>query len=112
MADHPKDLTKRQRYWLDHIRSCETSGQSMMQYASENGLAVHALYAGKKTLVDKGVLPRSKGRHFQQVSVAHAVVEPQSQWQIQLPNGVAIAFSGLVDAGTLATVLTATTALD
>ena len=31
---HLPALTKRQRYWLQHIRACEVSGKSMAEYAA------------------------------------------------------------------------------
>ncbi len=50
-------LTERQRYWLGHIQACETSGQSMAAYSAAQGISVQTMYAGKKTLVNKGILP-------------------------------------------------------
>ncbi len=61
------------------------------------------MYAGKKALVKKGVLPRTRRAQFQRAQVVDPV--RGGEWHIQLPNGVSIAFSGAVDAGTLTTVL-------
>ena len=61
------------------------------------------MYAGKKMLVNKGVLPSTRPTRFQRAQVVASVVG--SEWQIQLPNGVSVAFIGAVDAGTLTTVL-------
>jgi len=97
------ELTERQRYWLEHIRACEASGKSIAEYAAELGVKAHAMYAGKKKLVEKGILPRTHPVRFQQ---AHVVdMTGGSEWRIQLPNGVSVAFAGSVDARTLATVL-------
>ena len=96
-------LTEKQRYWLKHIRACEASGKRITEYATENGLGVRAMYDGKRALVKKGVLPRTHATRFQRAQMVDPVVS--SEWRIQLPNGVAVAFVGSVDAGALATVL-------
>jgi len=96
-------LTEKQRYWLKHIRACEASGKCITEYATENGLGVRAMYDGKRALVKKGVLPRTHATRFQRAQMVDPVVS--SEWCIQLPNGVAVAFVGSVDAGALATVL-------
>jgi len=96
-------LTERQRYWLEQIRACEASGKTVAEYAAEQGISAQALYAGKKLLVRKGVLPRTRALRFQRVQVAGIPVG--SEWRIQLPNGVSVFCSGEVDAGVLATIL-------
>ena len=102
MKRQTRPLTERQQYWLQHLRACDASGQSMKAYAQAQNLAIHDLYSWKKTLVKRGVLPRTRTARFQRVETAAAVA---SHWQVQLPNGVAISFAAAVDAGTLATVL-------
>ena len=77
--------------------------QSIAEYAADQGIDAKAMYAGKKALVKKGVLPRTRPTQFQRAQVVDPVMG--SEWHIQLPNGVSIAFSGAVDAGTLTTVL-------
>ena len=104
MSDARQKLTRRQRYWLAHIQSCETSGKSIAEYAAEQGFTARAMYAGKKTLVKKGVLPRTRPGRFQRAKVFSPPVVG-SDWRIQLPNGVLVVFSGTVDTGTLAAVL-------
>jgi len=103
-------LTERQRYWLKHIEACKQSGQTMADYAAEHGLTARAMYAGKKILVKKGVLPALRPARFQRVPVLEAPVS--SQWRVQLPNGVSVAFAGAVDAGSLATVLGAAASIE
>jgi hypothetical protein len=102
-------LTERQRYWLEQVRACEASGKTVAEYASEQGFSAQALYAGKKLLVRKGVLPRTRPLRFQRVQVAGVPVG--NEWRIQLPNGVTVSCSGAVDAGSLATVLSTAAAL-
>ena len=102
-------LTERQQYWLGQVRACEASGKAVAEYAVEQGLSAQAMYAGKKLLVRKGVLPRTRPPRFQRVQVAGAAVG--NEWRIQLPNGVSVFCCGAVDAGILATVLAAAAAL-
>jgi len=96
-------LTENQRHWLEHLRACEASGKGIAAYASEHGLDVKAMYAGKKVLVKKDILPRTRRSRFQRVQVKTPVAG--ATWRIQLPNGLSVAFSGSVDARTLNTVL-------
>ena len=103
-------LTDHQRHWLEHLRACEASGKGIATYAAEHGLDVKALYAGKKVLVKKGVLPRTRPSRFQRAQVKTTMTD--KAWRIQLPNGLSVAFSGAVDAGTLSTVLTTAAAID
>ena len=103
-------LTEHQRHWLEHLRACEASGKGIAAYASEHGIDAKAMYAGKKVLVKKGVLPRTRESCFQRAQVKGPVVG--NAWRIQLPNGLSVAFSGTVDARTLSTVLTTAAAVD
>ena len=96
-------LTEHQRKWLGRLQACEASGKSFTAYASEHGLPVRALYDAKKTLVKKGVLPRTQHKRFQRVQRATETAD--TQWCIRLPNGVSVEFSGTVDAASLSTVL-------
>jgi hypothetical protein len=96
-------LSERQRYWLEQIEACEASGKTIAEYAAEHGLGAQAMYAGKKLLIKKGVLARTRPVQFHRTQVVGAVFG--SEWRVQLPNGVTVAFSGAVDARTLTTVL-------
>ncbi len=102
-------LTERQRYWLEQVQACEASGKTIAEYAADHDLAAQAMYAGKKMLVKKGVLPRTRPSRFQRARMVGTVVG--SEWRIQLPNGVSVAFSGTVDAVALTTVLSTVAAL-
>ena len=103
-------LTERQRYWLKHIEACKACGKTIAEYAADHGMTAQAMYAGKKILVKKGVLPALQPARFQRVRVIKAPVS--SQWRIGLPNGVSVAFAGTVDARTLTTVLSTAAALE
>ncbi len=97
------ELTERQRYWLEQIKACEALGMSASAYAAEQGFRVGGMYAGKKSLIKKGVLPQAQGARFQRVQPLAISVD--NEWCIRLPNGVSVDFSGTVDAGSLSTVL-------
>jgi len=103
-------LTERQRHWLEHLRACEASGKGIAGYAVAHGLDAKAMYAGKKALVKKGVLPRTRPSRFQRAAVKGPV--HGSAWRIQLPNGLSVIFSGVVDARALGAVLATAAAVD
>lgn len=107
------DLTERQRFWLRHLRACKVSGQTSIDYAKAHGLKVKSLYAARKALAEKGVLPPAPPpvNGFQRVQVIGNHRDSGKQWHIQLPNGLAVSFDGQVDAETLSLVLTTAAAL-
>ena len=103
-------LTEHQRKWLGHLRACEASGKSFTTYAAEHGFPVRTLYDAKKTLVNKGVLPRTQQKRLQRVQTETESAD--TKWRIQLPNGVSVEFSGSVDGGSLSSVLTTVARLE
>ena len=104
-------LTERQKYWLKHIRACDAAGQTSIDYARANGINVKSLYSARKGLVEKGTLPPRKAISFQKVQTPSDHSRLDSQWRIQLPNGVMVAFGGDFDASTLSLVLSTAASL-
>ena len=102
MAEQEINLTALQREWLERLRACEASGQGMKAFADAEGFKVKTLYSWRKVLVEKGVLPRSNSTSLVRAQVVKAAV---SEWCIELPNGVSVAFAGEVKASSLAVVL-------
>ena len=98
-------LTERQQYWLKHIRACDATEQTSIDYAREHGINVKSLYSARKALAEKGTLPRPQPPRFCKAQVASDPIHTDSQWHIKLPNGVVIAFGGAVDAKSLSLVL-------
>ena len=98
-------LTERQQYWLKHIRACDAAGTTTIDYARTHDINVKTLYSARKALAEKGSLPRPQPPRFQKAQVSNGLVQSDSKWQIQLPNGVVIAFGGAVDAKSLSLVL-------
>ena len=96
---------------MKHIRACDSAGQTSVDYAREHGLNVKSLYSARKALAEKSCLPRPQPPQFQKVQVSAGQVHSDSQWHIQLPNGVVIGFGGPVDAKTLSMVLKTTASL-
>lgn len=107
------ELTERQRFWLSHLRACEVSGQTSIDYARVHGLKVKSLYGARKALAEKGALPPAPPpvSGFQRVQVVDHNRDGGKQWHVQLPNGLAVSFDGKVDADTLSLVLTTAAAL-
>lgn len=104
-------LTERQQYWLKHIRACDAGGKTSVEYAREHRINVKSLYSARKALAEKGTLPRPQPPRFQKAQVASRPIQGNSQWHIQLPNGVVIAFGGAVDAKSLSLVLSTAASL-
>jgi len=103
-------LTDRQRYWLEHVQACEAAGKTIVEYAAAQEFCAQEMYAGKSSLVKKGVLPTTQPTGFQRVQVMEA--SASNQWRIGLPNGLSVAFAGDVDARTLTTVLNVSASLE
>ena len=102
-------LTERQRYWLEHVRSCESSDISIAEYCATHDLRPQSMYAGKKKLVEKGVLCRTHQLRFQRAQIVDSCIA--NEWRIQLPNGSVVSFAGGIDVQALTTVLTVTARL-
>lgn len=82
-------LSERQRYWLEHLRACEDSGESMKGYAKHHGLSVYGLYAARKRLRPQA--PSSSNRQRTRVSFvkAESPAHPNRGhgWRVRFPNG-------------------------
>jgi len=104
-------LTERQQYWLMHLRACEAAGKTTIDYARAHGINVKTLYSARKALAEKGTLPRPQAIRFQKVQTPAGHTGTDSQYRIQLPNGVMVAFGGEFDVSTLSRVLGAAASL-
>ena len=114
MSDKPAShFTERQQYWLKHIRACEASGLTSIDYARQHGIKVKSLYSARKALAEKGKLPppAPAAVHFQKVQVLGPGGDAQRPWHVQLPNGAAVSFDDPVDAAALSLVLSTVVAL-
>ena len=104
------DLTERQRYWLEKLQACESEGKSLSSYAADQGFHVGAIYAAKKMLIRKGVLPQTSGMRFQRVQTQ--AMNVSNEWRIRFPNGMSVEFCGSTDTGSLSTILSAVARLE
>jgi transposase-like protein len=120
-------LTAKQRYWLEHVRACEESGQVLAKYAASHDLGVGQLYSWRTRLRKRGLLgdsasPRRSGpkrgtapagrtsgkRSGKLGFTAVRVVTPESggDLRIRFRNGIllefASSFRGVPDAQLLA----------
>jgi hypothetical protein len=53
-----RNLTPRERRYLEHVRSAEERGISLVAYCKERDLNPRALYSTRRDMVHKGMLPR------------------------------------------------------
>ena len=112
MDQHNKaSLTERQQYWLKHIRACDAAGKTTIDYARAHGINVKTLYSARKALAEKGTLPPRKAVTFQKTQSPGGHPYSDSQWRIQMANGVVVAFGGEFDASTLSLVLSTAASL-
>ena len=88
----------------------ELTTEQEAEYAAAEEFGAQEMYAGKSTLVKKGVLPRTQVARFQRVQVMEAAAS--NQWRIGLPNGVSVAFAGEVDAPSLTAILQSAASLE
>ena len=109
MQGRNKPLTKRQQYWLEKIEDWKSSGKTISAYSREQDFTAQAMYAGKKELVKKGVLPRSRKPCFQRVKIAPSITD--TAWHITLPNGLSVSFTGTANATDLSKVLNAVSSI-
>jgi hypothetical protein len=107
MSAHPIDQrSQRQRYWLGHLRACETAGQTLVAYAAAHDLDVKALYNAKSRLRKQELLAS------QPVPAALRrvqVVSAMQGWQcrVRLSHGVVVEFAAGCDRQWLSSVLAA-----
>jgi hypothetical protein len=55
------------------VLACAASGKTIAEYAAEHDLAAQAMYAGKKLLVKKGILPLTAPARFQRARAVRPV---------------------------------------
>lgn len=83
-------LTEKQQFWLEHVRACDESGQSMRAYADANGLNAAEFYSWKATLRRKGAFV-SKGAStglFRKAEIVDG--HHLGRCRITLPSGIAL----------------------
>jgi predicted transcriptional regulator len=78
-----EELTERETQLLEHVRTAQERGSTLVEYASSAGLDVKALYEVKRQLVKKGVIARRAGTkkrqkrgRFAQARIVAALPQP------------------------------------
>ncbi len=100
-------LTQSQRHWLEVLRDCEYSGQASKAYAEKRGIAVSSLYKWRKQLVQQGVWPgQDPPIRLDRIEPSGSPA-PSNGCRIDLPNGIQIQVTGVIDEPSLSAVLTA-----
>ena len=101
-----RELTERDRFWLDHEKAIAKSGHSAKAYATEQGLSLHALYQARKRLKALGhlssgrTLPSKPRRPKAASGVAFSKIELASSpardlgYRLSLPSGLVFESSG------------------
>jgi hypothetical protein len=104
-----RDLSDKQRTWLNHVEACAAAGMSMKACAEQHGLDLQNFYFWKGRLRKIGLVDAAPERG----SVEPAQILPAGMRRgagkacIQLTNGVGIECPGDVDAAALAALLSA-----
>jgi hypothetical protein len=85
-------LSERQGYWLEHLRACGASGESIKSYAKRQGLSVHGLYAARKRLSQLGIQASTSSGSSVSFARVSAEVNPMqgSCWRVRFPNGTVV----------------------
>lgn len=85
-------LAAKQQYWLDHLRQCQASGQSMASYARDKGLASKSFYRWRSQLLalqpeDAAPIPEQFHR-VQITPPAPRIPTKTMAVLLRLPNGI------------------------
>lgn len=97
MSEPRTSLTEKQRFWLEHVRACERTSQSMRRYAEDQGLEVAAFYSWKAVLRRKGVLGETAPapRLFRKARVVDG--RSAERCRLVLPMGLTLEFDSGAD---------------
>ena len=87
MTELTPTLTRRQRFWLEHLRACGSG--PLKAYAEANGLSVSALYAAKAQLKRRGLLEPAKASRFARIVREDGAGAP-TLCRVRLVNGVMV----------------------
>jgi hypothetical protein len=97
MSANEHSLTEKQRFWLEQVKACNESGQSMRDYAEEHELDLGAFYSAKSVLRQKGIIEGTapgKQPLFPKARLSEG--RSLGRCRLVLPAGAALEF----DAGT------------
>jgi hypothetical protein len=100
-------LSERQGYWLEHLRACDASGESIKAYAQRHDLSVHGLYAARKRLRQLGVPVSASCASSVSFARVSAKVSPMQEgcWRVRFPNGTVMEWDGPLEGELLGSLL-------
>ncbi len=79
-AKTEQELSERQRYWLDHLRTAEAKGEQLKGYAKRLGLSEYSMYEAKRRLRESGVIAPASQRKVPSPGFARVVVGEPDFW--------------------------------
>ena len=87
-------LTRRQRFWLEHLSQARERGQSLVSYAQEHNLNLKSLYRHVRLSRERGEGKPSpvEGSRFVRVSAPAPTL-----CRVHLPNGCTVEWQGNAD---------------
>ena len=93
-----KDLSERQRYWLEHLRAAERAGEPLKTYAKRLGLSEHSMYEAKRRLRACGLIAPAAPRKaapvcFTRVAVERREAAPVTSLRVRLASGALLEWS-------------------
>ena len=95
---NPNELTACQKSWLDHLKSWETTNDSMKTYAEAHGLGAQSFYQWKSWLTNNGHYQSASCRtRFKRLKIKKQELFESSNgadYQLHLPNGASLEWSG------------------
>lgn len=106
-ASKKAGVTERQQYWDDHLRSCESSGETIKAYATRHGLSLYALYEARRRERRSSSLQLSSGADrvsFVQVS-APVSASREPRWRVRFVNGTIVEWDAAPEGEALASLL-------
>ncbi len=96
-AKAERDLSERQRYWLEHLRAAEGQGEPVKSYAKRLGLSESSLYEAKRRLRACGVIAAVAKRTTPSPGFARVAVSdpsrPPCSLRVRLGSGALLEWS-------------------
>lgn len=109
----PGELSSRQREWLEHLKQCKASRETMKAYAKRHRLSVQAMYQAAKDLRRRGALaPAARSRTGPRASFVRVSTPPSglASWRVRFTSGAVLEGAGTLSNESLTTLVEALSA--